>query len=90
MHAASAALLRSLPFVLLALAWELVARFGGVSSSALPSLSQVAAAWVDLVKDGELITNGASSLYRAGVGLLLSIVIGVVLGISDSIGFRGS
>ncbi len=81
MHAASAALLRYLPFVLLALAWELVARFGVVSSSALPSLSQVAAAWVDLVKDGELITNGAASLYRAGVGLLLSIVIGVVLGI---------
>jgi NitT/TauT family transport system permease protein len=33
------------------------------------------------VRDGELITNGASSLYRAGAGLGLAIVIGAVLGI---------
>jgi ABC-type nitrate/sulfonate/bicarbonate transport system permease component len=52
-----------------------------VSSSALPSLSQVAVAWFDLIKDGDLITNGASSLYRAGVGLFLAIVIGAGLGI---------
>ena len=66
---------------MLAVGWELAARFELVSSSALPSLSQVAAAWIELVKDGDLITNGASSLYRAGVGLFLSIVIGAVLGI---------
>ena len=74
-------LLRYLPLVLLALGWELVARFELVSSSALPSLSQVAEAWFDLVKDGELTTNGISSLYRAGTGLLLSIVFGAALGI---------
>ena len=76
-----AALLQYLPLVLLGIGWEVVARFVFVSSSALPSLSQVAAAWIELVKDGELITNGASSLYRAGVGLLLSIIIGAALGI---------
>jgi NitT/TauT family transport system permease protein len=41
----------------------------------------VVIAWVDMIKDGELITNGASSLYRAGAGLALSIIIGGVLGI---------
>jgi NitT/TauT family transport system permease protein len=81
LHAAAAALLRYLPLVLLAIAWELAARFGFASSSALPSLSQVAVAWIDLVKDGTLITNGAASLYRAGAGLFLAIVIGAVLGI---------
>jgi ABC-type nitrate/sulfonate/bicarbonate transport system permease component len=39
------------------------------------------AAWIELVKDGGLVTNGAASLWRAGAGLFLSIVIGAVLGI---------
>ncbi len=47
----------------------------------LPSLTQVAAAWVELVKDGDLVTNGAASLYRGSVGLGLSIVVGAALGI---------
>ncbi|MBV8286597.1 MAG: ABC transporter permease, partial [Hyphomicrobiales bacterium] len=59
-----AALLRYLPLLLLALAWEVGARTGLVSTLALPPLSTVAAAWVDLLKDGELVTNGAASLWR--------------------------
>ena len=47
----------------------------------LPSLTSVATAWVDLLKDGDLISNGLPSLYRAGVGLLLSVVVGAALGI---------
>ena len=74
-------LLRYLPLALLAVAWETVSRFGLVSSSALPSLSDVVRAWIELVKDGDLITNGLSSLYRAGAGLALSIAVGSVLGI---------
>jgi NitT/TauT family transport system permease protein len=81
LRAAIVVVIRYLPLVLLALGWELVARFELVSSSALPSISQVAVAWYELVKDGELVTNGISSLYRAGAGLLLSIVIGAALGI---------
>jgi NitT/TauT family transport system permease protein len=76
-----AAFLRYLPLLLLALAWEIGARTGVVSTLALPPLSGVVAAWVDLAKDGELIANGASSLWRAGAGLVLSIVIGAALGI---------
>jgi ABC-type nitrate/sulfonate/bicarbonate transport system permease component len=75
------ALIRYLPLLLLALAWEAAARSGLVSSLALPPLSKVIAAWVDLIKDGDLVTNGLSSLYRAAVGLLLSIVIGTALGV---------
>ena len=40
------------------------------------------ASWFDLIKDGTLLTNGVSSLYRAAAGLGLAIVIGGVLGIA--------
>jgi ABC-type nitrate/sulfonate/bicarbonate transport system permease component len=75
------ALLRYVPLLLLAVAWETAARTGLVSSLALPPLTSVAAAWIDLMKDGELITNGASSLWRAGAGLMLAIEYGAALGI---------
>ena len=76
-----AALLQYLPLLLLALAWEAGARSGLISTLALPPLSTVAAAWVDLLKDGELVSNGAASLWRTGAGLTLAIVIGAALGI---------
>jgi len=74
--------IRYLPLLLLAVTWELAARLELVSNTALPPLSDVILAWVDMIKDGELLTNGASSLYRAGAGLGLSIAIGGVLGIT--------
>ena len=75
-------LIRYLPLLLLAAGWELAARLELVSSTALPPLSDVVAAWIDMIKDGELVSNGASSLYRAGVGLALSVIVGTLLGIS--------
>ena len=73
--------IRYLPLLLLAVAWEVVARLD-IVSSALPPLSSVAAAWVDLIRDGELIDNGGASLYRGGVGLLLAILFGGGLGMA--------
>jgi len=75
------AVLRFSPLLILAVAWELVSRLQLVSTTALPPLSNVIAAWFDMVKDGELLTNGAASLVRLGAGLVLAILIGVVLGI---------
>jgi ABC-type nitrate/sulfonate/bicarbonate transport system permease component len=75
-------LIRYLPLLLLAIAWEIVARLELVSTSALPPLSDVVAAGVAMVKDGELISNGVSSLYRAAAGLGLAILIGSVVGIA--------
>jgi ABC-type nitrate/sulfonate/bicarbonate transport system permease component len=76
------ALIRYLPLLILALAWEAVARLGLVSSLALPPLSRVLLAWIDLARDGELIGNGLASLYRAGVGLVLAVAVGGALGIA--------
>ena len=72
---------RYLPLLILAIAWEATSRLQLVSSSALPPLSDIAIAWWDMLKDGELVTNGAASLWRAGAGLFLSIVVGATLGI---------
>jgi ABC-type nitrate/sulfonate/bicarbonate transport system permease component len=71
-----------LPLLLLAAGWELVARLGLVSQLALPPLSHVVVAWADMVRTGELVSHGASSLWRAGVGLVLAIAVGAVLGIA--------
>jgi NitT/TauT family transport system permease protein len=74
-------LLRYAPLLILACAWEAVSRLGLVSSSSLPALSSVIAAWVELLKSGDLITNAAASLYRGGVGLALAIVVGATIGV---------
>ena len=73
--------LRYLPILLLTLAWEAAARLGLSTAVALPPPSDVIGAFIDLVRDGDLVTNGAVSLYRGAVGLALAIVIGAVLGI---------
>jgi NitT/TauT family transport system permease protein len=75
------ALTRYAPLVILAIAWELAARLELVSNTALPPLSAVVFSWVQMIRDGDLVTNGLASLYRLGMGLLLSIVIGAALGI---------
>jgi ABC-type nitrate/sulfonate/bicarbonate transport system permease component len=69
------------PLILLALAWEISARTGLVSTLALPPLSEVVVSWFELLKSGELVTNGVASLWRAIAGLSLAVVIGAALGI---------
>jgi NitT/TauT family transport system permease protein len=74
--------IRYLPLVLIAVAWQTASSLQLVSTLALPPLSEVAIAWWDLLKSGELVTNGIASLWRAGAGLFLSIVIGGAVGIA--------
>src|SRR5258708_28617124 len=74
-------LVRYAPLLILALAWEAASRLHLVSSLALPPLPDVVQAWVELLWSGELVSNGVSSLYRAGAGLALAIVVGGALGI---------
>ena len=74
-------LVRYAPLLILALAWEAASRLHLVSSLALPPLTDVVQAWVELLQSGELVSNGLSSLYRAGAGLVLAIAVGGALGI---------
>jgi ABC-type nitrate/sulfonate/bicarbonate transport system permease component len=73
--------LRYVPLLILAAAWEVCSRLGLVSSLALPPLSDVISSWIELLRDGDLLTNAGPSLYRLAAGLALAIVIGTVLGI---------
>jgi ABC-type nitrate/sulfonate/bicarbonate transport system permease component len=75
------AALRYLPILICALVWEGASRSGLVSTLAVPPLDRVLVAWWDLLKSGELVTNGVASLYRAGAGLGLAIVVGSALGV---------
>ncbi|MGE0627563.1 MAG: ABC transporter permease [Hyphomicrobiaceae bacterium] len=75
-------LVRYSPLLLLAAAWQLIAHFELVSSTALPSLTGVGAAWIDLLRSGELLSNAAASLYRGGAGFFLAVVGGTILGIA--------
>ena len=74
--------MRYLPLLILALVWEAATRLNLVSSLALPPLSHVAAAWLDLARDGELVENGLISIYRGVVGLLFAVVVGGILGVA--------
>jgi ABC-type nitrate/sulfonate/bicarbonate transport system permease component len=76
------ALIRYAPIAIMALAWELIARLGLVSSTALPPLSKVLVAWLDLLRSGDLLAASEASLWRAAAGLALAIAIGAVLGIA--------
>jgi NitT/TauT family transport system permease protein len=76
-----AGLWRYMPLMLLALAWEGATRFGLISPLIMPSLDRVCASWWSLLASGDLVTNAWVSLARGAVGLGLSIVVGVPLGI---------
>jgi len=81
MHAIRQTTLRYLPLALIALGWEVAARLNIVDTFALPPLSSVAVAWIDLVRDGELIDNSIASLYRGFAGLILAVAVGGGLGL---------
>jgi ABC-type nitrate/sulfonate/bicarbonate transport system permease component len=78
----SKAVLRYVPLLILALAWEACARLELISSTALPPLSDVISSWIELLRDGDLVANAGPSLYRLAAGLALAILIGTVLGIA--------
>ncbi|HXZ02264.1 MAG TPA: ABC transporter permease [Stellaceae bacterium] len=77
-----AALMRYLPLLPLAVAWEAAPRLGLVSPDVLPPVSAVLRAWLRLLQDGDLAVHGLSSLQNLAAGLALGIVVGVALGVS--------
>ena len=67
--------------LLLAAAWEAAPRLGLIDADTLPPLSAVLRAWIGLLQDGDLATNGVSSLQNLAAGLALGVVVGVALGV---------
>ncbi|RDZ95722.1 ABC transporter permease, partial [Haloferax sp. Atlit-6N] len=62
------------------LVWELVSG-GIVATDVLPAPATVGAEIVDLFVSGEVFSHLFISLFRVGVGLGLSILVGVLLGV---------
>lgn len=67
------------PF-LLVVAWEALARFGGLSPHILPAPSKVAGTAAKLIRDGSLMGDLGISLARAATGFAIGGTIGFSLG----------
>jgi ABC-type nitrate/sulfonate/bicarbonate transport system permease component len=77
-------IVRILPIVALAVAWEMFAQSGAVTTFVLPPLSTVLRKiWLD-AGSGELYFNIGVTLYRALVGFVISAVLGIALGMAMS------
>jgi NitT/TauT family transport system permease protein len=72
---------RSVAIVVLLAVWETVPRLGFVDRTFLPPVSDVAAAWWELLLNGQLLANTEASLIRSAAGFGLAVVISVPLGL---------
>jgi ABC-type nitrate/sulfonate/bicarbonate transport system permease component len=75
-------LLHSGSILLLAIAWELLARSGAVTPFQLPTLTSVLERiWIN-ASTGDLFINLGVTLYRALAGFAIAAVLGVLLGMA--------
>ncbi|HZP77938.1 MAG TPA: ABC transporter permease [Pseudolabrys sp.] len=70
-----------LTFLVIAIAWELVARYGGFPPKLVPTLATIGEALIRLGGNGVLLGATVSTLYRLVLGFALAGAIGVSLGI---------
>ncbi|MBI3077346.1 MAG: ABC transporter permease [Deltaproteobacteria bacterium] len=75
-------LVRYLPLLLALAAWEGASRLGLISQGLLPGLSEVVERWAYLMFSSDLLYHLGVSLYREAAGFLLSVVIGIALGVA--------
>ena len=81
MTALAVGFIRYSPLLILVALWEAATRNGLISTDLLPTFTSVLAAGARLFDDGDIVMHTAASLYRAGVGLALAIVIGGAIGV---------
>jgi NitT/TauT family transport system permease protein len=77
---ALSALLRWYPVALVLAVWELLARTGAISKRLMPSLVDIALAFIAALQNGDLLFHAGISLGRALAGFALAIAVGVLLG----------
>lgn len=68
-------------FMILLIAWEVLARFSGWSENIFPDPITVVASLGELAFNGTLLKHTIASLYRVTAGFYLAIVFGIPLGI---------
>jgi len=70
------------PVLFILVAWELTARFSGVSSSLFPSLVTIADAMVRMAAEGSLLTDIGGTLGRLFQAVFIGAAVGTVLGVT--------
>jgi NitT/TauT family transport system permease protein/taurine transport system permease protein len=70
-----------LPFAVLVVAWQALAMTGLLPRNMLPSAVTVGQAIWDLLSSGALVDNTFASLARLSIGLVVSVPLGVGLGL---------
>ncbi|MEV8504852.1 ABC transporter permease [Actinoplanes sp. NPDC051475] len=81
MRVAGAVATRTVAIAALAVVWEVFPRLGLVDATFLPPLSEVLAAWWQLVQSGELWNHVQASLTRSLAGFGLAIIAAIPLGL---------
>jgi len=76
-----AAWLGVLAFLLIIIAWEMLARSSGWSADIFPDPFTVLSSLVELIQNGTLLKHTVASLFRVTLGFYLAIILGVPLGI---------
>ena len=71
--------LRAASLIVVALLWELMGRMG--NAHLLPAFSKVVSAWLELLVTGQLVGALAVSLQALLLGFLVSVGVGVPLGL---------
>lgn len=71
---------RTLPLLIILAAWEAATRLGLLSTSLLPRFTDVLAALLGLVRDGDLWVNTLASLPRSLAGFAAAVIVGLLLG----------
>jgi ABC-type nitrate/sulfonate/bicarbonate transport system permease component len=74
--------LRYAPLLVVLALWEGLTRGGLLRPELLPAFDRVAIRWLAFMVHGDLLPHLGTSLWRQTVGLMLSIVAGLTLGIS--------
>ncbi|MGI5348198.1 ABC transporter permease [Streptomyces sp. CA-250714] len=76
-----AALTRTAAILVLLALWEIAPRVGLADRVFLPPFSEVAAAWWELLADGQLLDDARASLVRSLTGFGLAVALAVPLGL---------
>lgn len=71
----------ALPFILLAIVWELVVQSDVFPRVLMPSLGTVAETFWRMLLDGSLLRDVSSSLVRLFIGFFVAAVVGIALGL---------
>lgn len=73
---------RGILILLVIAVWEIVPRLGLVDTTFLPPFSQVIAALWQMIISGDLMVHISASMFRASIGYLIAIVLGITSGLA--------